>query len=347
MKEAKSKTIQPDSQQRPKSNKVVEYVKDFFNKPVFLSLFAVNLVFLLVFGSVFKNHIDPNFMLNPSNVWDRPWTVVTSAFMHAGILHFLINMIALNSFLKLDVYSAKKDLNKNLIIVYILSIFSSALFIILFSTSDLPTVGASGAIFGIFGAMLTYYRYAKDRLALFITLLINMVITFAIPNVSWQAHLGGLFMGVICGLVMNYIEFKRFYPKSFVQNIQKNSNPFKLFEYDMDRKVFLFFNSKAEDILESVEIIRRETHERTAKTSGEEYAYNESLANVAVYYPNILKYIHNNSLRNSIEARAAEILQELKDSEIAIVHIKNWSRNMSLYKIEEFNQSVLKRKNAK
>lgn len=347
MTEDNNEIIQSDFQQEPKRNIVVEYVKDFFSKPIFVSLFAVNLVLLLVFGSVFKNSIDPNFMLNPSNVWDRPWTVVTSAFMHAGILHFLINMIALNSFLKLDVYSDKKDLNKNLIIVYVLSIFSSALFVILFSDSGVPTVGASGAIFGIFGAMLVYYKYNEERLSLFITLLINMGITFSIPNISWQAHLGGLLMGIICGLFMNYIEFKQAYPKSFVQDIQKNSNPFKLFEYDMDRKIFLFFSSKAEDILSSVEIIRRETHKRVAKTAGEENAYNESLANVVVYYPNILKYIHDDSLRNSTKKRSAEILQELKDSKSAIVHIKNWSRNMSLYKIEEFNQSILERNNSR
>jgi membrane associated rhomboid family serine protease len=67
------------------------------------------------------------------------------------------------------------------------------------------TVGASGAIFGLFGASFAVLRKrGLDLSPLFMLLAINLFITFAVPNISWQGHIGGLVCGLVLGGVIAY-----------------------------------------------------------------------------------------------------------------------------------------------
>ena len=67
-----------------------------------------------------------------------------------------------------------------------------------------PTIGASTAIFGIFGALFTYSLHNRDSAvgralsSMGTVILINLVITFVVPGISWQGHIGGLVGGVLC-----------------------------------------------------------------------------------------------------------------------------------------------------
>jgi membrane associated rhomboid family serine protease len=62
-----------------------------------------------------------------------------------------------------------------------------------------PVVGASGAIFGLFGALLVLNRHlGRSSTAMYATIAINAAFGFLYPGISWQAHLGGLVTGLIC-----------------------------------------------------------------------------------------------------------------------------------------------------
>lgn len=221
---------------------------DIQNAPIYWGLFAFNLLVLFCFGGMsFSSEINENFLLSPSTVAEKPWTIVTSAFMHVGILHFVINMYALKSFLNLDKSKdAPKDLTKGYVITYVLSIFAAGLFVILFSDPNMNTAGASGAIFGIFGAMITHHRFAEFRTALIITLAINIGISFGLSMISWQAHMGGLALGLIAGCIMNVIDFKKMYKKDTVKTLYENNSVAHKFMYENYRKSMLFLNSTAQ-----------------------------------------------------------------------------------------------------
>lgn len=65
-----------------------------------------------------------------------------------------------------------------------------------------PTLGASGAVFGLFGALLAAWRRSTNRRGLLILLAINAAIGLLVPQIAWQAHLGGFVAGFALGLVM-------------------------------------------------------------------------------------------------------------------------------------------------
>jgi membrane associated rhomboid family serine protease len=66
-------------------------------------------------------------------------------------------------------------------------------------------VGASGAIFGLFGAMLLVQRHrGGETRQLWVLIAINGVMGFLIPQIAWQAHLGGLVTGGLCAAVLAY-----------------------------------------------------------------------------------------------------------------------------------------------
>ena len=77
-------------------------------------------------------------------------------------------------------------------------------------TPDVTTVGASGAIFGLFGAMLAIgLRMGKRGRNLIMQTLpilaLNLFITFRLPFISIPAHIGGLLSGLVCGLIVFFV----------------------------------------------------------------------------------------------------------------------------------------------
>jgi membrane associated rhomboid family serine protease len=129
------------------------------------------------------------------------WRIFTYGFLHYGFLHILFNMIFLY-FIGQMLEPAIGRLNFTA--VYFASLFAGA-FGALLLTPEAPTVGASGALFGVFGALLVV---ARDRgipiwqSGLGLTLVINLVLTLSISNISIGGHLGGLVAGVICGFAV-------------------------------------------------------------------------------------------------------------------------------------------------
>lgn len=121
------------------------------------------------------------------------YRLVTSAFMHYGILHILFNMYAL--------YVLGPPLEENLgkarfVGLYGLSALGGSVVVYLFSPLSAATAGASGAIFGLFGATLVASRRLNLDVRWLVGLIvINLVMTFTIPGISWQGHIGGLITG--------------------------------------------------------------------------------------------------------------------------------------------------------
>ncbi|MEU9888733.1 rhomboid family intramembrane serine protease [Sphaerisporangium sp. NPDC051011] len=130
------------------------------------------------------------------------WRLFTGAFLHSpppSFWHILFNMWAL--------YAIGPQLERMLgslrfSAVYLLSALGGSVAIYLFGTWAL---GASGAIYGLFGAMFVIARrMGYDARGVLWLIGINVVLTFVIPNISWQGHLGGLVAGVVTTALFAY-----------------------------------------------------------------------------------------------------------------------------------------------
>jgi membrane associated rhomboid family serine protease len=129
------------------------------------------------------------------------WRLVTAAFLHGSIIHLGFNMLVL-WFVGAPVEQAIG--RGRFLAVYIVSGLAGSAGAIVFSPNAV-TVGASGAIFGIFGAALVLeaqksYVLGGQALGL---IAVNLVFTFAIPNISVGGHIGGLIGGALSMLALS------------------------------------------------------------------------------------------------------------------------------------------------
>lgn len=129
------------------------------------------------------------------------WRLITGGFLHAGLIHLGMNMLAL-WFLGSQLEPAIGRLQ--FAVVYASSLLTGSLGVMILSPHDL-TVGASGAIFGLFGLALAGQLSRGINIwdsGLGGILMINLIITFGIPSISIGGHLGGLAGGFICGEIL-------------------------------------------------------------------------------------------------------------------------------------------------
>jgi membrane associated rhomboid family serine protease len=140
------------------------------------------------------------------------YRLLTSAFLHIGIVHLLLNMLAL--------YFVGPTLERWLgrlrfLALYTLSALGGAVLVYLLTPIDVPTLGASGAIFGLFGATLVLSRRLNIDVRFVIGfIVVNLVFTFAGPQlgtplISWQDHIGGLLTGAAVGAAYAYSRAQR------------------------------------------------------------------------------------------------------------------------------------------
>lgn len=135
------------------------------------------------------------------------WRMFTSMFLQDGILHIAFNMWALwaiGGFMEAALGRLK------FLVLYLVSGFAGSVLILVAAPVDSLVVGASGAIFGIFGALAVHAFLNRGRdfqsrallnNVLFL-LVINLVFTFSAGRISWQAHIGGLVAGAATMLAM-------------------------------------------------------------------------------------------------------------------------------------------------
>lgn len=131
------------------------------------------------------------------------YRLATSAFMHAGLLHLAFNMLAL---LQLGPLLERLFGWWRFLAVYAVAGLGGSVATYLFAGEGTATVGASGAIFGLFAAYFVVARQTRsDTSQILLTIGINLAITFAVPQISKTGHLGGLALGAIAGALVVYV----------------------------------------------------------------------------------------------------------------------------------------------
>jgi membrane associated rhomboid family serine protease len=130
------------------------------------------------------------------------WQLVTSMFTHVEIWHIGFNMLAL------WILGPQLELvlgRWRFLALYLLSGLAGSTLVYLAESPFSPTLGASGAIFGLMGALLVIaFKVHGNVTALLGWIAVNFVITFTVPNISWQGHLGGFVGGALLAVVLVY-----------------------------------------------------------------------------------------------------------------------------------------------
>lgn len=130
----------------------------------------------------------------------QPWRLITSIFVHYSILHIALNMYSLLIFGAL----LEPLLGRiRYLVLFLISGFAGSVAVLLIAVPEQAVGGASGAIFGLFGAFFVIQRRLGGNATQLLVLIgINLVIGF-IPSfgISWQAHIGGLVGGALVGLI--------------------------------------------------------------------------------------------------------------------------------------------------
>jgi membrane associated rhomboid family serine protease len=148
------------------------------------------------------------FRLQPIGVAEGElYRIVSGGFLHAGLLHLGMNMLLL--------YLLGAQLEPLLgrlrfATLYLACLVAGSFGVLLVSPTAV-TVGASGAVFGLMGAALAAQRLAPHRVALAnigALIVVNLLFTFLVPNVSVGAHVGGLVAGVLVGALVIWLETK-------------------------------------------------------------------------------------------------------------------------------------------
>lgn len=142
---------------------------------------------------------DGTFLGALTGEWYR---LITSAFLHGSIFHLLFNGYAM--------YVLGTQLERWLghgrfLALWVLGALSGSVLSLLVAPNQF-SVGASGAIFALFGAVFVIGRRLRlDLRTVGVLLVVNLVLTFVVPQISWTAHIGGLVAGFLLGTVFAYL----------------------------------------------------------------------------------------------------------------------------------------------
>jgi membrane associated rhomboid family serine protease len=177
------------------------------------TLIAINVIVFLAelgTGSVAGNLLTGNIyggVVDRFALEGRPvangdwWRLVTSGFLHANVLH-----IGLNMFILWLVGSPLEEMlgRGRYLLLYFVSLLAGSAGALL-QAPLVQTVGASGAIFGLFGALLVLEYFATGQIVggqAFGLIVINLVFSFTFSGISWGGHIGGLVGGILGTLVL-------------------------------------------------------------------------------------------------------------------------------------------------
>ena len=133
--------------------------------------------------------------------WYRLFTV---ALMHDQTsdlpYHLAFNMLALHSLgTQIEPLLGKSKF----LAIFFISLLAGSITSAYFLPFNGYSIGVSGAVFGLFGAILVIYKkYGADLKSTLITVGLNLAIGFTIPNIDWRAHVGGLLGGALAAKVL-------------------------------------------------------------------------------------------------------------------------------------------------
>ena len=170
-----------------------------------IAVCVVAYIFQILPGSTVTD--DLSFV--PAFALSEPWRFITSAFLHAPHvpLHIAFNMYAL---WLVGPYLENLLGRVRFLVLYLVSAFGGSVFFLLLASPFKPqqwfggAVGASGAVFGLFAALVVVNRrLGRESRSIIIVIVINALLSF-IPGIAWQAHLGGLLTGAAVAAVLAY-----------------------------------------------------------------------------------------------------------------------------------------------
>jgi len=187
------------------------------NYPLTFGIIAINVI-VYIFSSIFsasiidmdmKTLVEMGALYGPYVVLKGEWwRLFTAMFLHGGMTHILMNMFSLYLIGRgVEMYFEKKAY----VSIYLFSGLLGGL-ASLYMHPDSVGVGASGAIFGVFGALAGFFLAHRDKIEdhskafmkdFGMVLGINLVLGLSIPSIDVSAHIGGLVVGLIGGFVIS------------------------------------------------------------------------------------------------------------------------------------------------
>lgn len=149
-------------------------------------------------------NVEASLWYAPAYTEFQPWRLLTAAFVHSKnfLPHILFNMYAL--------WIMGRALEPALgrlrfAVLFLVSAFAGSVGVLLLAPMNVPVVGASGAIFGLFGALFVIQRQrGGDVRQILVLIVINAALGFLVPGIAWQAHLGGLIAGSLGAVILAY-----------------------------------------------------------------------------------------------------------------------------------------------
>lgn len=183
--------------------------------------YAVVALCVVMFGvTTLVPAVEARLVLRPGFLMRFPWTIITSAFLHGGLVHIAFNMLTL--------YWVGRVIEMTLgwwryLTIYLVSALGGSAFVIgwcLLQPSQIfvGTVGASGAVFGLFGAIFVLQRLGgADTTSIVALLAANLAYGFIVSGISWQAHVGGL----VAGAAATWVLVRLARPRSGVTEVEQ------------------------------------------------------------------------------------------------------------------------------
>ena len=131
----------------------------------------------------------------------EPWRMITALFVHSerSLIHILFNAYSL---WVLGMVLERLLGARRFLALFFTAGLGGSLAVLWLAPSQ-AVIGASGAIFGLFGALLVIQRnFGGANPQLLIVLILNLILGFVVPGISWQAHIGGLVVGILLGWLL-------------------------------------------------------------------------------------------------------------------------------------------------
>lgn len=183
---------------------ILSYGKPFFT----YILLALNLLMFLIVelngGSTTETLIAFGAKYNPAIIAGEWWRIISSMFLHVGFLHLFMNMLALYY---LGIAVERIYGSVRFLLIYLFAGIGGGLASFAFTVN--VAAGASGAIFGLFGALLFFGIIHKRiflqtiGINLFVIVGINLVFGFVVPQIDNGAHVGGLIAGLLVSAIFH------------------------------------------------------------------------------------------------------------------------------------------------
>lgn len=164
-----------------------------------VAVYIVELLLSWIYQPAFAAMINDG-AASPALMFIHPWTAITSMFLHStSIFHVLFNMISL---WVIGPTLEKMMGHLHFLFLYLISGVAGSFGLVVWAAvvpgawSSTAAYGASGAIFGLFAAILVVYRrVGMNMKSMIFWMAINFLLPLFIPNIAWQAHVGGFVFG--------------------------------------------------------------------------------------------------------------------------------------------------------